>query len=174
MKKMIIALTLTTVMLGLVACGGTTENQDLQMQTADAGQSIGEVSGDNAVAGNADDGIDQSINYSVHTQNPTSNEILAGTVEAIDGMSITIDTSSVFVAHGTGSHISTGEPPELQVEVIRLTEETNIIVQVNAGGQIAGTRAGTLDDLSLQAIIMAEGEWRDGEFVVTELTIINF
>ena len=165
MKKMIMVL--ATVVLGLAACGGAAEYQEPPpLQTE---QRVGE-----AYNSNADSTAEQNAAQSPHTQNPTSNEILAGTVEAIDGMNLTIDTSSVFVANETGQHIATGEPQEPQQEMIRLTEQTVIEVRITANGQITGSRIGTLDDLSLQTVVMAEGEWQDGEFVATTLTIMNF
>jgi len=173
---MIMVLALTTVVLGLAACRGTAENQDLQAQTTATEQGVREVSSGNtdATSGNVDTNTDPNTNYSAHIQNPISNEIIAGSIKAINGMSITIDTSSVFMAHETGSHIATGEPPELQKEIIHLTEQTTIEIRTLANGQIIGSSVGTIDDLTLQAIIMAEGEWQDSEFVVSDLTIMNF
>jgi len=92
-------------------------------------------------------------------------------------MSITIDTSSVFVATGPESyqqHFVTGEPQETQQEIIRLTDETSIEVRTSFGGQIIDSRTGTLDDLSLNAVVMVEGEWQDDEFIAIKLIIMNF
>jgi len=150
MKKVIMVLFLVAVVLGLAACGGNAENQmDYQTQNSDFGR---------IVSGTV----------------PTG-EILAGTVQAVDGMKLSVDTSSVFVAAGTGPHtVSPDEPPEPHEDIVRITEQTLIEIQTLADGQILGTAAGTLDDISLQAVIMAEGEWQDGEFVATKLTIMNF
>ena len=162
MKKLIRVLFLAVAVLGVAACGGSTEIQDVQVQTTPV-----------------------CNEQSVYTQNHTSGqiiedviptgEILAGTVQSIDGMSLSVDTSSVFVAMGTGSHtVSPGEEPEPHEDIVRITEQTIIEIQTLAGGQILGTAAATLDDISLQAVIMAEGEWKDGEFVATKITIMNF
>ena len=168
MKKIIMVLFLVTVIFGLTACGGAAEYQDSPPPTATE-QGAGEISD-----GNADTNIDPNVVQGTHTQTPPSGEIIAGTVLAIDGMNLTIDTSSVFVANETGQHIATGEPQEPQQEIILLTEQTVTEIRTTAGGQIVGTTARALDDLSLQTIIMAEGEWQDGEFVATTLTIMNF
>jgi len=168
MKKVIMALFLVTVIFGLAACGGAAEYQDSPLPT-ETEQDAGEISD-----GNADTNIEPNVVQGTHTQTPPSGEIIAGTVQAIDGMSLTIDTSSVFVANETGQHIATGEPQEAQQETIRLTEQTVIEVRTTTNGQITGSRIGTLDDLSLQAVVMAEGEWQGDEFVATILTIMNF
>ena len=99
-------------------------------------------------------------------------EQIAGNIQAIDGMTLTIDTSAVFMATGTGSYTFSGEPVEKEYATVRLTEETTIEVRTTAGGQIIGTRVGTLEDLSLQNTVMAEGYWQSDEFVAT--SIITF
>ena len=164
MKKVMMVLLLSTVVLGLTACGVVAENQDSQTQTTLAEQGVREIS-----SGNAD-----TNNLSIHTQNPASNEMLAGTVQAINGMKLTVDTSSVFVAHETGRHITSGEPQEKQEKIIRVTEQTVIEVQTISNGQITGSRIGALDDLSLQDVVTAEGEWQSDEFIATKLIIVNF
>jgi len=176
MKKVIKVLFLAAVVLGLAACGGNAENQDVQTQPASIEQGVREVTGNDA-------GIDANMGSQTHNSDfgriisgtvPTS-EILAGTVQAIDGMRLSVDTSSVFVAMGTGPHtVSPGEEPEPHEEIVSITEQTVIEIQTLADGQVLGAVAGTLDDISLQAVIMAEGEWQDGEFVATKLTIMNF
>jgi len=174
MRKVIMVFILVTVVLGLTACGGVAENYDLPTQANEATQGAGETPDGNADA-DTDANTDTNIHQGLHTQAPPSNEIIAGTVEAIDGMKLTIDTSSVFVSSGGGeSHFASGEPPEPQAEIIRLTEQTTIEVRTTAGGQITDTRAGTLDDLSIGTTVMAEGEWQDGEFAATTLVIMNF
>ena len=167
MKKVIMVLFLITVIFGLVACGGTAEYQDSPLPS-ETEQGAGEISDGNA---------DTNVVQGTHTQTPPLGEVIAGTLEAIDGMSLTIDTTSTFVSSGTESDqtlIFSGEPLEPQQEIIRLTEQTTIEVRTTANGQIVGTRAGTLDDLSLQALVMAEGEWQDDEFIATTLTMMNF
>ena len=171
MKKVIMVLFLVTVIFGLVACGGAAEYQDSPLPTATE-QGAEEISD-----GNADTNIDPNVVQGTHTQTPPLGEVIAGTLEAIDGMSLTIDTTSVFVSSGTESyqtHIFSGEPLEPQQEIIRLTEQTTIEVQTTINGQITGSEIGTLDNLSLGIAVMAEGEWQDGEFVATTLTIMNF
>jgi len=105
-------------------------------------------------------------------------EQIAGTLEAIDGMKLTIDTSSVFMAAGAGSHYFDPNDPnnekQKQDTIVRLTEQTDIEVRTSSGGQITSTRAGTLDDLSLKNIVMAEGEWQDDEFIAVNLIIFNY
>jgi len=167
MKKVMMVLFLVTVIFGLAACGGTAEYQDSPLPS-ETEQGVENVSD-----GNVDTNIDPNVVQGSHTQTPPSGEILAGTVEALDEMSLTINTSSIFVSGG-GQHIATGEPPEPQQEIIRLTEQTTIEVQTTANGQIVGSRIGTLDDLSLGAVVMAEGEWQGDEFIATILTIMNF
>ncbi|MCL2570925.1 MAG: hypothetical protein FWE11_00850 [Defluviitaleaceae bacterium] len=168
MKKVIMALFLAIVVVGLTACGNAAEYQE-DMLTPAADERHISVPG-----GNADTNTAPNVYQGVHEHNPPSNEILAGTVQAIDGMSLTIDTSSVFVANETGHHTATGEPQEPQQKIIRLTEQTTIEVRATSGGQIVGSEIGTLDDLSLYAVVMAEGEWQDNEFVATTLIIMNF
>ena len=163
MKKIIMVLFLVTVIFGLTACGGAAEYQDSPLPS-ETEQGAGEISDGNA---------DTNVVQGTHTQTPPLGEVIAGTLESIDGMSLTIDTSSVFVSGG-GQHIVNGEPPEPQQETIRLTEQTTIEFRTLANGQIVDTRAGTLDDLSIGTTVMAEGEWQDGEFVATTLTIMNF
>jgi len=157
---------LATVVLGMAACGGATEYQD--PPPTETEQETGEASD-----GNVDTNTNPNVVQGTHTQTPPSGEILAGTLEALDGMSLTIDTSSVFVSGG-GQHIATGEPPEPQTEIIHLTEQTTVEVQTFAGGQIIDSRIGTLDDLSIGTTVMAEGEWQDDEFVATTIIIMNF
>jgi len=170
MKKVMMVLLLSTVVLGLTACGVMAENQDSQsLTTTLAEQGVREIS-----SGNADTNSDQNANLSIHTQNPASNEMLAGTVQAINGMNLTVDTSSVFVAHETGRHITSGEPQEKQEKIIRVTEQTVIEVQTISNGQITGSRVGALDDLSLQDVVTAEGEWQSDEFIATKLIIVYF
>ena len=167
MKKVIMVLFLVTVIFGLVACGGAAEYQDSPLPS-ETEQGAGEISDGNA---------DTNVVQGTHTQTPPLGEVIAGTLEAIDGMSLTIDTTSVFVSSGTESyqtHIFSGEPLEPQQEIIRLTEQTTIEVQTTINGQITGSEIGTLDNLSLGIAVMAEGEWQDGEFVATTLTIMNF
>jgi len=105
-------------------------------------------------------------------EQPLVQEQIAGKIQAIDGMTLTIDTSAVFMATGTGSYTFSGEPVEKEYATVRLTEETTIEVRTTAGGQIIGTRVGTLEDLSLQNTIMVEGYWQSDEFVAT--SIITF
>jgi len=167
MKKVIMVLFLVTVIFGLVACGGAAEYQDSPLPS-ETEQGAGEIS---------DGNTDTNVVQGTHTQTPPLGEVIAGTLEAIDGMSLTIDTTSVFVSSGTESyqtHIFSGEPLEPQQEIIRLTEQTTIEVQTTINGQITGSEIGTLDNLSLGIAVMAEGEWQDGEFVATTLTIMNF
>ena len=101
-------------------------------------------------------------------------EQLAGTIQAIDGMKLTIDTSQVFMSFGGEQRVEPGAPVEKQETSIRLTEQTAIEVRTTSGGQIAGTRAGTLDDLSLQNVVLVEGEWQGDEFVAINLIIFNY
>ena len=117
MKKVIMILFLMTVIFGLAACGGAAEYADPQSPPTETEQDVEGVPGNNA-----DTNADTNTIQGVHTQTPPSNEIIAGTVQTIDGMNLTIDTSSVFVANETGQHIATGEPQELQQEIIRLSD----------------------------------------------------
>ena len=170
MKKVIRVLFLATIVFGLTACGGTAENQDFTTQTA-----VNEQGVRGAFSGNTE----QNTNHSTHVQNSNSNEIIAGTVQAIDGMNIAIVTTQHTALHdpGEGRFVSSGvaenEPQEI---TIRLTEQTTI--EVNeirtsaTGGLSSDTRAGTLDDLTLQASVMAQGEWHGNEFVATSLIIM--
>ncbi|MCL2427557.1 MAG: hypothetical protein FWD05_14635 [Oscillospiraceae bacterium] len=192
MRKAILIFILATSIFALTACGDAADYQYSQTQKASDIQDVQEVeetNGENAETENEAEEVEETydengdtdnepnVYQGIRTQEPPSNEIVAGTIQTIDEMSITIDTSSVFVATGPGNyqeHIATGEPPEPQQEIIRLTEQTIIEVQASVGGQIAGSRAGTLDDLSLGIAVMAEGEWLDDEFVATTLTIMNF
>jgi len=101
-------------------------------------------------------------------------EQLAGTLQAIDGMKLTIDTSQVFMSFGGEQRVEPGAPVEKQETIIRLTEQTAIEVRTTRGGQIAGTRAGTLDDLSIQNVVLVEGEWQGDEFIAINLIIFNY
>jgi hypothetical protein len=111
--------------------------------------------------------------------NPNSNEQsshqeqLAGVIQAIDGMKLTIDTSGIFVANETGSHIVSGEGElvENQEVNIHLTEQTNIVISISDGGLITETKAGIVDDLTLQSVVIADGEWEGDEFIATELLV---
>jgi len=105
-------------------------------------------------------------------EQPLTQEQIAGNIQVIDGMTLTIDTSAVFMATGTGAHTFSGEPVEKEYATVRLTEETTIEVRTTAGGQIIETRVGTLEDLSLQNTVMVEGYWQSDEFVAT--SIITF
>jgi len=174
MKKLIMVLFLATVAFGLTACGGATENQDTQSQTTVSEQEAREVSD-----GNIDTNTNPNTNEQVLPQ-----EQLVGTIHAIDGMNITINTmqAMVFNEPGEGRHfVSPGnaenEPQESQEISIHLTEQTTIKVNeiraIAGGGQMSDTRAGTLDDLTLQAFVMAEGDWQDDKFVATTVTIIG-
>jgi len=170
MKKVIMVLFLVIIVLGLIACGGMAEYNDSPTQTMVAEQGDGDASG-----GNADANTDPST-----SKQDLSQEQLVGNVQAIDGTNITINTmqAMIFNEPGAGQHfVSPGavenEPQEI---IIRLTEQT--VIEVNeirattGGGQMADIRDGTLDDLTLQAIVMATGEWQDDEFVVSSLIIM--
>jgi len=106
-------------------------------------------------------------------EQPLAQEQLAGNIQTIDGMTLTIDTSVVFMATGTGAHTFTGEPVEKEYATVRLTEQTTIEVHTSAGGQIIGIRAGTLDDLTLQNTVLVEGYWRSDEFAATSIIIFT-
>ena len=114
----------------------------------------------------------------IETQNTNEQSLvqeqLAGNIQIIDGMTLTIDTSAVFMATGAGSYTFSGEPVEKEYAIVRLTEQTTIEVHTSAGGQIIETRAGTLDDLSLQNIVMVEGEWDGNELVAVNLIVFNY
>lgn len=102
-------------------------------------------------------------------------EQLFGVIQAIEGMKITIDTSQVMGFSG-GDHFFSGESVDVEEEqktIIRLKEQITIEVRTAAGGQVTGTRAGTLDDLTLQAVAIVDGEWQGEEFVATKLTIFQ-
>jgi len=101
-------------------------------------------------------------------------EQLFGVIQAINGMKLTIDTSQVL-GLGGGEHRFSGDSGERerQEAIIRLTEQIAIEVRTSAGGQITGTRAGTLDDLSVQDVVMVEGEWQGDGFVATKLIIFK-
>ena len=117
---------------------------------------------------------DQNVDISPDTQNDTQTEMIAGEIQTIEKMTITIDTSAVFMATGTGSYVSSGEPVEKEYATVRLTEQTIIEVHKSAGGQIIGTRVGTLEDLSLQNIVMVEGEWDDNDLVAIKIVVYEF
>jgi len=167
-KKVIMVLFIATVAIILTACGSTAEYQYAQEHTTayEHHTSMPDI--------NPGTNTTPSVYQGIHEHTPPSNEILAGTVQAIDGMNLAIDTSSVFVANETGRHVASGEPQETQEQIIRLTEQTIIEVRTTSGGQVVDSRIGTLDDLSLYNIVMVEGEWHDDEFVATTLTIMNF
>ena len=161
MKKVIMVLFLAAVVLGLVACGSVAENQDSPTQTTVAEQgNVGASSG----------------NANINEQN-LPQEQLFGFVQDIDGMVLTIDVSGISMVTGTGGHSSPSEPNEGQELIIRLTEQTDIkineITVPAGGGQMTSMReAGTLDDLSLQDVVMATGGWRGDEFVADSLIIM--
>jgi len=157
MKKAITLLFLTAVVLGLAACSRAEAHEDAPTQTA-------------AYTPNTPD-----IPPTDHDPAPTA--ILAGVVQSIDGVRIAVDTSSLFVADGSGPHHFSGEPqdpPEPRDEIIRLTEHTVIEIRTTAGGQIIDTVAGTMEDVTLHAVVIAEGAWQDDEFVAATLTVANF
>jgi len=149
---MIMGLLLTAAVFGLVACGGTAESQDSPPQATVSEQDVGEV----------------------------TQEQLVGMVQAIDGMNITIITIQAMIVNTPGQHISSpdaqNEPYEPQEIIIQLTEQTaievNEVTTTAGGGQMAGLRAGTPDDLTLQAIVMATGEWHGDEFIAKSLIIM--
>ena len=172
MKKMIMGLLLTAAVFGLVACGGTSENQDSPTQTTVNEQDAGGVSGGNANTNTNPNTNEQSL----------PQEQFSGTVQTIEDMTITIRTSQaqhmvsdssgteqIFTSPGT----ATNEPQEI---IIQLTEQTSIEVNevrvATDGGHISDTRAGTVDDLTLQAFVLVEGEWQDDVFVATSVLII--
>jgi len=163
MKKVIMVLVLATVVLSLAACNRTAENQDLPILPTETEQETVGASG-----GNADTNANPNTNEQSLPQ-----EQLGGVIQAIDGMKLTIDTSQVFMSFGGEQRVEPGAPVEKQDAIVRLAEQTVIEVRTTAGGQITSTRAGTLDDLSLQAIVIADGEWQGNEFVATVLIIVN-
>lgn len=155
--------------LGLVACDRLANNQNLTTQPAEAEQEVEGSFGNN---------VTLNTNLDTDTQD-LQQEQLFGAIQAIDGMNITIDTLQVMVVNEPGEHLFSpdsveNEPQDAQDIIIRLTEQTDIEVRTTAGGQISGTRIGTLDDLTLQAIVMVTGYWQGHEFVATELIIVNF
>jgi len=171
MKKVITCLTLATAILTLSACGSVTEyQQDTQVQPVAYEQHTSTPDSNTDTNPN----VNMYEGNGIHVQSPSSYEIIAGTVQSIDGMSIAIDSSSVFVANETGSHIATGEVPEPQETIVILTEETTIEVSTSSGGQVVASRIGTLDDLHLYNLVMVEGEWQGDEFVAITITIMNF
>ena len=169
MRKIIIILFLATAIIGLIACGDAKDNQYSQLQPTELEQEIAEQPKSSAEIHSG-----QSENQSTYLQTPASYEMLAGTVRAIDGMKITVDTTGVFTANETGQYASSGEPPEKQEEIIHLTEHTAIEVQTTAGGQRTSSREGVLEDLHLQAVVIVEGEWQDNEFLAVKLIIVDF
>ena len=106
-------------------------------------------------------------------ESPSSQEQIAGVIQSIDGMHLTIDTSQVFMSSGGQQRVEPGTPVEKQDTIIRLTEQTTIEVRTTAGGQITDTRAGTMDDLSLQTVVMADGEWQGDEFIAVKITLFS-
>jgi len=173
MKKVIMVLFLATVILGLTACGDASEHQDYHAQTEVVEQRDAGISGGN---------IDTNANPNINEQDLLQEQLL-GNIQVIDGMNITISTAQhqhmIFNEPRAGQHfVSPGttenEPKEI---TIRLTEQTAIEVSemrtTSGGGQIADMRDGTLDDLTPQAFVMAEGEWQDDEFVATSLIIMS-
>lgn len=160
--KILLVLVVALGVLGLASCSGTVENQNSTTRPPLAEQRVGETS-----SGGTD------ANPSTNEQD-SPQEQLFGAIQAIDGMTMTIDTSRV-IGFGGGQHFISGEVNDDLVEeylgtIIHLTERTIIEVRTTAGGQIVGT----LDDLSLQATVMATGQWQDNEFTVTELIIFSF
>jgi len=153
---------LTFTILSLVACNSTETNQDSPTPPTAPEQDRGE-----APAGNANTNVIPNINEQSQPQ-----EQLVGAIQVIEGMNITIGTSQHQVmtsdGQGTTQHFSSdstaNEPQEI---IIRMTEQT--VIEVN---EISGVRAGALDDLTLQAFVMVEGEWQDDEFVATSLFIV--
>jgi hypothetical protein len=132
--------------------------------------------------GNADTDTNPSTNPSTNEQDlrTFAEEAVYGTVYGIDGMKVTINASNVMVFFGSGgSNESIIQPDGSKAEevkedtIIRVTEETEIEVRTSRGGQIIGTRAGTMDDFSLQDTIIAEGAWEGDEFVATVLVIFK-
>jgi len=117
---------------------------------------------------------DQNVDKSPDTQNDAQTEMIAGEIQTINGMTITIDTSAVFMATGTGTYVFSGETVEKEYVTVRLTEQTTIEVHTSVGGQIIGARVGTLEDLSLQNTVMVEGEWDDNEFVAVKVVVFEF
>ena len=165
--KVLLILAVTLGALGLASCSGTVENQNSTTRPPLAEQGVGETS-----SGSTD------ANPSTNEQD-LPQEQLFGAIQTIDGMTITIDTSRV-IGFGGGQHFISGEvddddsvEEEYLGTIIHLTEQTIIEVRTTAGGQIAGTRSGTLDDLSLQATVMATGQWQGNEFTITELIIFS-
>jgi hypothetical protein len=161
-KKAIMGLSLSVVVLGVTACGGVSEGQDLQSQ-------------DNTYT-------TQYTNQVTSTLNPDAGEILVGTVYAIDGMNITViaNQHQLTMASSSGMQQQVVSPnsaeDEPQEKTIRLTEHTAIYLNqmraLEGGGQIAENVAATLDELSLQYFVMAMGEWQGNEFVANSLTIM--
>ena len=158
MKKLIVLL--FTIALSAVAllssCGGSEGNANTTNPITN--QNTNETTNPAETLNNNEEALTQ--------------EQIAGNIQVIDGMTLTIDTSAVFMATGTGSYTFSGEPVEKEYATVRLTEETTIEVRTTAGGQIIGTRVGTLEDLSLQNTVMVEGYWQSDEFVA--ITIIIF
>jgi len=120
----------------------------------------------------------QPQNTSQNTNGQISiGEQFYGMIQAIDGMTITIDASQIVVFGATGEyHFNSGDEPIKEVKQatnIRLTEETIITVRTNQGGQIIGERSGTIDDMFLQAVVIADGQWQDGELIATAILVIN-
>ena len=174
MKKAIMILFVAAVVLGLAACSHTAENQDAPPQIIDAVQNTDEEPASNS-----------NIITSTNPQTPTQ-EQLVGTIQSIDEMSIAIATIQAMIFNesspGQQQHMvmprpdEPQEPQEPQDVTIRLTEHTiieiNEISIVTNVGQMADKRAGTLDDLALDAFVMATGEWHGEEFVATSLLLM--
>ena len=198
MKKYIILLfTIAMSAMVLSACSNGNANTDDTLSTnqysneqrlpqgalvdTNANQSTNQSANEQALPSDFDIDINTSQNTN---EQSLPQETLAGVVQSIDGMTLTIDASQVFMVGGTpgGAFGETTEhifnPNDAAIEkqeiTIRLTEQTAIVVRTNAGGQIIGERIGTIDDLSMHNIVMAEGEWQGDEFIASELITIGF
>ena len=150
-KLALMVLLLAFIAAGLTACKDKVENQGSPTQTT------------------------SNANPNANEQYSPQEQII-GVVLSIDEMILTVDTAGISRVTGTGEPQSSGGSNERQEFIIRLTEQTaiqvNEITTTAGGGQTTGMRAGTLDDLIVQAVVMAEVAWQDNEYIVISLIIM--
>ena len=168
-KFFFITLALSITML-LSACNGS-DNGDSNNSSAD----VPTLTSPN---------INQSIH---HGQTPPQeapqgewsdpDAVVYGMVFGIDGTKVTINASNIMVFFDPNTFITPTDGSQVQEvkedTLVRISDETEIEVRTSNGAQIIAKDEGTVNDITLQDIVIAEGAWDGDEFAAAKLIIIK-
>jgi hypothetical protein len=133
--------------------------------------------------GNGSTDTNPSENQNNNDQNSLQGEwtdpdsVVYGTVFNIDEMNITINKGTMIMVFDPNMYVNPpdgSEAKEIKDDtIVRFTDETEFEVRAAGGGELRKMGEGTLDDINLQDIVIAEGNWDGDEFAATKIVIIK-